>query len=197
MPTDQQFYFLHQAYNFFLDIFEETQTDTFWEKDSYYRFNRLKDAIGIYSEIIEYEPIGWFLSSLKRLRPPMEAEMSKDFMLFIRNLLIHFPLYKSWDDVKFSKTLINWSKPGRTIDNFLSTFTGKEEFKCRIWDHHQKTMTYISIKFPKIYSENQIYLKDIVSEKDAVKFSMSIMMGVLTSQVESITSSSIVDDKTS
>jgi len=189
-PTDPEFYFLNSAYNFFLDILEETRTAAFWEKDPYYRFNRVKDAFLVYSEILEYEPIGWFLEALKKLRPPMEAEMSKDFLLFIRNLLIHFPLYKSWDEVKFSKSLVNWSKPGKSIDQFLSSFSGKEEFKCRIWNPEDKSMTYISIKFPKVYDDNEISLKDIVSEADGVGFSMALMMRVLASQVDSITSSS-------
>jgi hypothetical protein len=118
-PTQQEIAFLTKAYNFFYDIQDEAADDSFWAKDSYYRFSRVRDAFMLYSEILEYEPIGWFLETLKKHRPPMEAELSKEFFQFVRNLLIHFPFFKSWDEVVFSKRLINWSKPGRTIDKFL------------------------------------------------------------------------------
>jgi len=188
-PNDSEFYFLHYAYNYFLDILEETKTEEFWQRDSYYRFNRIKDAFLVYSEILEYEPIGWFLQALKKLRPPMEAEMSKDFILFLRNLLIHFPFFRAWDEVKFNKELINWSKPGRSIDRFLTSFAGNNPFKCRIWNPVDKTMTYITIDFPNTYDETDVYLKDIVSEKEGIQFAMTAMYRVLASQVDSITSS--------
>lgn len=188
-PSDSEFRFLNLAYNYFLDILEETKTEEFWKEDPYYRFNRIKDAFLVYSEILEYEPIGWFLQALKKFRPPMEAEMSKDFILFLRNLVIHFPFFRAWDEVKFNKELINWSKPGRTIDRFLSSFEGKGQFKCRIWNPEDKTMTYITINFPEIYDGTDIYLKDIVPEKEGVKFAIAVMYRVLASQVDGITNS--------
>lgn len=188
-PNDSEFYFLNYAYIYFLDILEETKTQEFWQKDSYYRFNRIKDAFLVYSEILEYEPIGWFLQALKKMRPPMEAEMSKDFILFLRNLLIHFPFFRAWDEVRFNKELINWSKPGRSIDQFLSSFVGKESFKCRIWNPEDKTMTYITINFPVTYDGTDVYLKDMVSEREGIQFAMTVMYRVLASQVDSITSS--------
>ena len=144
----------------------------------------------VYSEVLEYEPMNWFLEALKKFRPPMEVEMSKDFILFIRNLLIHFPYFKSWNEVRVSKDLVNWSKPARSIDKFLSRVAGKDEFKCRIWDAQKKTMTYCAVKFPKAYENDgtEIYLKDMLSEKEGITFCMSIMFRVLASQVESITS---------
>jgi len=188
-PNDSEFYFLNYAYNYFLDILEETKSEEFWRKDTYYRFNRIKDAFLVYSEILEYEPIGWFLQALKKFRPAMEAEMSKDFILFLRNLLIHFPFFRAWDEVKFNKELINWSKPGKSIDKFLASFTGKDPFKCRIWNPEDKTMTYVTINFPKTYDGTDLYLKDVVSEREGIQFAMAVMYRVLASQVDSITSS--------
>jgi hypothetical protein len=186
-PNDSEFYFLNYSYNFFLDILEETRGESFWQKDPYYRLNRTRDAFLIYSEILEYEPVGWFLEALKTNRPPMEAEMSKEFLLFVRNLLIHFPFFKSWDEVKFTKDLINWSKPGKSIDKFLSRFTGHEEFKCRVWNPEKKVMTYISVNFPSVYTkDSEIYLKNLLPEKEGIIFFMSLMWNVLSSQVDSI-----------
>jgi len=47
-------------------------------------------------------------------------------------------------------------------------------------------MTYMSIKFPEIYEDNKIYLQDIISEKDGVKFSFIMMRQILNTQVETI-----------
>jgi hypothetical protein len=184
-PTEQEKRFLNQAYSFFYDIHEEVTAEAFWQKDPYHRFSRVRDAFLVYSEILEYEPIGSFLEALKKSRPPMEAELSKELFLFVRNLLIHFPFFKSWDEVKVTKGLINWSKPGRTIDQFLSRFAGHDTVKYRMWDSKNKQFEYVSISFPAIYEERtEINLKDIMPEREGMIFSLSLMRIVLDSQVE-------------
>jgi len=47
-------------------------------------------------------------------------------------------------------------------------------------------MTYISIRFPGEYDKNRIFLRDIISEKEGVKFSLIMMRQILNTQVESI-----------
>jgi len=184
-PSEQELVFLTQAYNFFYDICEEMRSESFWQKDPYYRFSRVRDAFLVYSEVLEYEPVGYFLEALKKARPPMEAELSKEFFLFIRNLLIHFPFFKSWDEVLFNKGLINWSKPGRTIDKFLAKFAGHDFVKYRIWDAENKKFEYVTISFPKVYGEGtEIMLKTFMPEREGMIFSMSLMRIVLDSQVE-------------
>ena len=44
----------------------------------------------------------------------------------------------------------------------------------------------MSINFPEKYEQNKIYLKDIVAEKDGVKFSLIMMRQILNTQVESV-----------
>lgn len=185
-PNPQEVLFLNKSFNFFLDIYDEIKQDEFWTKEPYYRFAKTKDAFLVYSELLEYEPIQWFITALKTLRPPLESELSNEFCLFIRNILIHFPFFTSWDEVIFSKKLINWSKPGRTIDKFLTKFSGTDAIKYRVWNADNKQMTYISINFP-VYDESaEISLKDIIAERDGLIFTFSLMHRVLLSQVESI-----------
>lgn len=46
-------------------------------------------------------------------------------------------------------------------------------------------MTYMSINFPTEYSMNKkIFLKDISTEKDGIKFSLVFMYNVLETQVD-------------
>ena len=48
----------------------------------------------------------------------------------------------------------------------------------------RKKMTYFSINFPEVYNQNDIYLKDIISENAGMKFCMALMREVLDTQVE-------------
>jgi len=186
-PTPKELEFLNRSFNYFLDIHDEIKDDSFWDKDSYYRLSKIRDALLIYSEILDYEPIEWFLEALKKLRPPMEVELSKEYILFIRNIFVHFPFFKSWNEVRFTKGMINWSKPGKSIDKFLSRFVGHKEVKYRMWNPKNKRMTYVSINFPGVYIEDtEIQLKDFMPEKEGILFIMSLMHQVLMSQVESI-----------
>ena len=49
----------------------------------------------------------------------------------------------------------------------------------------KKRMTYLSINFPKEYTEDmKIYLKDMLSEKEGLKFYFALMKQILDTQVE-------------
>ena len=173
------------AYNRFYDLFDEIMSDNFWEKEDYYRFSRIKDIFSIYAEILNYPPIGWIIEYLKKTRPPMEAEIGSEFFAFIRNVMVHFPFFQTWCDVWINKTIVNWYKEGQSIDKFLTKYQGQEPVKYRFWEADKKKMSYITINFPTAYREgNKVFLKDILSEKDGVKFSLVLMRGILDTQIE-------------
>ena len=185
-PTKAEKLFLSQAYNRFYDLFEEVMDDGFWEKDPWYRFSKVSHAFAVYAEILAYEPFKYVLEAIKKQRPRMESEIGGPLFKFVRNVLAHFPLFENWDEVWISKELVNWQKEGLTVDRFLKKFSGHEEVKYRFWEPEKKKMTYMSIHFPKEYGKNKIYLKDIISEKEGVKFSFIMMRQILNTQVESI-----------
>jgi len=186
-PNQAELQFLTLAYNRFYDIFTEVMDDSFWVKDPWYRFSKVKDGFGVYSELLNYEPLGWVLENLKISRPPMEAEIAKELFKFIRNVIIHFPFFDSWDDIWVNQSLINWHKGSQFIDRFIRKYEGKEPVKYRFWEEQKKKMTYLSIRFLEHYEDDsRIYLKNILSEKEGVKFSFILMKQVLNTQVESI-----------
>lgn len=185
-PTKSEELFLNLGYNRFYALFDEVMGDDFWNKESWYRFSKISQVFAVYAELLTYEPLKYALEEIKKNRPPMEAEIGSILFKFIRNILAHFPVFESWNDVWISKELVNWQKEGQTIDKFLKMYTGSQEVKYRIWEENKKKMTYISIQFPEIYNENKIYLKDIISEKDGVKFSIVMMRKILNTQVEKI-----------
>ena len=183
-PNNPEIEFLTLAYNAFYDIYEEVFIDNFWDKDSYYRFSKAKDAFSIYAELLNYEPIKFVIEEIKKRRPPMEGEIGSELFKFIRNIFSHFPFFNCWDEVWISKLMINWYKEGLSIDRFLTRYAGKNEVKYRFWEAQKKKMTYLSIAFPKEYNENtKIYLKDILTEVEGIKFSLILMKQVLDTQV--------------
>jgi hypothetical protein len=186
-PNKVELQFLNLAYNRFYDIFDEIMNDSFWDKEAWYRFTKVKDGFGVYSELMNYEPLRWVLDNMKTARPPMEARIAKELFKFIRNIIFHFPFFDCWDDVWVNRALINWYREEQMIRKFIKNYVGKEPVKYRFWEAKKKKMTYLSINFPTQYKDDdKIYLKDILSEKDGVKFSFILMRSVLDTQVESI-----------
>lgn len=186
-PNKAEIQFLTLAYNRFYDIFEEVMDDSFWEKDPWHRFSKVKDGFGVYSELLNYEPIEWVLENMKSSRPPIEAEIARDVFKFIRNVIVHFPFFDSWDDVWVNQSLVNWHKDGQSIDRFLTKYKGGETVKYRFWEADKKIMTYLSISFPDRYEDDtKFYLKNLLSEREGVKFSFILMRQVLDTQVLSV-----------
>lgn len=176
-------------YNRFYDLFEEIVNDDFLNKEASIRFYKLREAFLIYKELLSYKPIKIYLEWMKKGgRPHFEGIIADDLFSFIRNLLLHFPIFDTWDEVYITKTLATWSKVGQ-IDKFLNKciklkIDGKGTVKYRIWEEKKKTMTFFDVNFPEKYSDNNIYLKDIITEEVGTKFCMALMREILDIQVE-------------
>lgn len=184
-PTPSEKAFLESGYNRFLDLFKEVESEAFWKRDPIYRLHQIRDIFAIYSELICYKPLKEVLEKRKTVRP-VENDLGEQLFKFIRNLLAHFPLFDSWDAVWINKELANWEKEGQTMDRFLTNFEGKTEIKYRFLDSRTKEMIYLSINFPVGYKANQkIFLKDILQERDGVRFSIRLMLKILLENVES------------
>lgn len=186
-PNQAEKAFLSISYNRLYDIFDEILNDLFWDKDAFYRFSRTKDIFFVYSELLNYEPIRWILEHLKTARPPMEAEIGGELFRFIRNVISHFPFFDRWEDVWITREIVNWNKEGQTIHKFLTKYEGHKEVKYRFWEPEKKKMTYLSINFPIDYSTGKkVFLKDMLLEKEGIKFSAILMRRILDTQVEEI-----------
>src|SRR5271157_2426947 len=107
-PNEAEKKYLSLAYDAFYGIFEEVIADAFWEQDKYYKFCRVKDAFSIYAELLNYPPLQGVIEYLKSHRPPMEAEIGSELFKFIRNVVAHFPFFRSWEEVWIDKDLVNW-----------------------------------------------------------------------------------------
>lgn len=184
-PNEAEQAFLNLAYSRFYLLFDEVMDDTFWEKDDWHRFSRVANGFAIYAELLNYPPIRWAIEHLRRMRPPAEAEMASDLFRFVRNVVSHFPFFERWDDVRITKALVNWDSEGRSIDRFLTEYAGQDQVRFRIWEPNYKRMTYVNVTYPEAYNDDsEIYLRDILTEREGVKFSFVLMKQIADTQVE-------------
>lgn len=178
--------FLVIAYDRLKTIHKEIcfKKSEFWQKESYYRFSRIKEAFALFAEISSHRSVKTFVNVLdiyheKFLFPFLTNEVFR----FIRNVISHFPLYDSWDEVWISKSLINWNKSGQSIDRFLKMNVGKEPIGYAYKDGTEDKNTFptlVDFNFPKTYDDNtKIYLKDMIPEKDGIIFSIIIMVQII------------------
>lgn len=189
-PNKKEQIVLNLFYSRFYDLYEEVSIEDFFKESSGIRFYKIREIFSVYKELLSYEPIKYYLKYMKSGgKPPLEGIIAEDLFSFIRNVLLHFPVFNSWNDVYITKNLATWNKKG-TIHKFLLKCTKikidqKGIVKYRIWEYSKKKMTYIKISFPEQYGDGKcIYLKDIISEKDGVKFCISLMKQILDIQTE-------------
>ncbi|WP_313120353.1 hypothetical protein [Proteiniclasticum ruminis] len=188
-PNEKERSILFLFYNRFYDLYEEVVNDDFINNDAKIRFYKLREAFSIYKELLSYEPIKEHIEWMKKGgRPHFEGIIADDLFSFIRNILLHFPIFDTWDEVYINKNLATWSKVGQ-IDKFLTNcikrkIDGRGTVKYRIWEEKKKKMTYFTINFPDNYTETNIYLKDILTEEVGMKFCMALMREILDTQVE-------------
>lgn len=189
LPTKKELEVLTLFYNRFYDLYEEITNDNFSNVDAQLRFFKLREAFSIYKELLSYEPIKNYIEWMKKGgRPPLEGVIADGLFSFIRNLLLHFPAFATWNEVYINKNMATWSKAGQ-IDKFLQKCTqikidGKGVLQYRIWETKRGKMTYFSVNFPEKYDESNIYLKDIISEDVGMKFCMALMREILDTQVK-------------
>ncbi|MBQ6109909.1 MAG: hypothetical protein IJL05_00835 [Alphaproteobacteria bacterium] len=182
-PNQTELQILNLGYKRFFTIFDEFLNDSFWELSPEQRLMKLKICFETYTELSKYEPIKLYIQFLKNSRPPEEALLAEKYFSFIRNVLSHFPFFVSWNDVYITNDLVCWDKPkNSSVQKFLETYKNKESIKFRVWNEKKRTMTYMDIKFPDD-TQKQIYLKDLISEKEGMLLCMMLMKKVLDSQL--------------
>lgn len=190
-PNEKEKFALTLFYNRFYDLYEELSQENFFNEKPEYRFYKIREIFSVYKELLGYEPIKHYIKYVKSGgRPPLEGLIVDDLFSFVRNVLLHFPIFDNWSDVYINKDLATWSKSG-TIHEFLLKSSkikidGSGVINYRIWEKSKKMMTYIKIHLPEEYVESSlIYLKDIISEKDGIKLCISFMKEVLDTQIDS------------
>lgn len=69
------------------------------------------------------------------------------------------------------------------LNKFLNKYQGHEDVKYRFMEANSRKWRYPTIKFPPVYNEDRIFLKDIVNEKDGILLCVVLMFNVVSSQI--------------
>lgn len=181
--TKKEARFLNLGYNRFLSLSNRMLDKSFWDEGPEKRLMFVKEIILVYSELSKYQPIREHLESYNK---PNYELVGKDFMGFLRNLLIHFPLFKAWEDIAFDRDLILSVEGSKGVDRFLNK-KHPADVKYRMWNKEEETMTYIEVNLNTPYNKGgKVRLSDIIPEKEGVLFLCLYMHTVLMSQVKRI-----------
>ena len=181
-PNNKEYQFLNLAYGKFFELTDKISNENFWKNSPEIRLLYIKDLISIYTELLNYEPIQYFIEELKEKRPSLEAEISSDLLKFIRNIFVHFPVFKSWNEIYINLDLCTWNKSTGYITKFIDKYEKKDFLKYRTWQPKEKKMVYIDINFPTLLNK-KIYLKDLIEEHNGTIFLIAVMSNVLKSQL--------------
>jgi len=188
-PNEEEQFTLSLFCNRFYNLYEELSKEEFFNEKPEYRFYRIREIFSVYKELLGYEPIQHYIQYVKNGgRPPLEGLIVDDLFSFVRNLLLHFPIFDDWNSVYINEDLATWNKSG-TIHKFLSKSSkikidDKGIIKYRIWEKDKKLMTYIQIHLPEEYeNKSKIFLKNIISEKEGLKLCISFMKQILDNQI--------------
>lgn len=185
--SSKEYEFLDLATNKFLDLYAEINCCTFMDLSAETRLYKIRDIFSVYAEMMLYPPIKDHIEFLEKTRPPMESVIASDVVKFIRNILAHFPFFTTWDEIYFSKQLINWHSEGQSIDRFLNKYQGHGDVVYRFRERESGKWRYPTIRFPKKYNDDKFFLKDMINEKDGILLCVLLMFGVVSSQIINIT----------
>jgi len=165
--------FLRIGYQRFFDLYTEIETKAFWRKSAQYRFHCIRDIFAIYNELICCQELNQMPVKQKKIHPAVSDKLFR----FVRHLLAHFPFFTTWDSVWINKELATWSQRGQ-IDKYLEEVDGQHPVTLQFRDPMRpKQNINVAINFPADYALNKsVYLKDILSEHEGVRFSIGRML---------------------
>ena len=135
------------------------------------KFQLVKSIAGITSELLDSDEINEKMMEIAKSSEVNGDNIEDKFNTFkmIRNVLNHFPIFNSWEEIYISRELVNWNNP--KYSQILDYFDEENEMSYRIylnenneWIEKKK----IDIKVPTLEQYNKIYLKDIISLDDVI-----------------------------
>ena len=113
---------LKLLYDKFIHLYEEIKSKEFLKLGANIRFMQLSKMFAIYNESRLYPPIRYILDGLDKIRPKSEKFIVLNLFSFIRNVLAHYPVFDSWNEVYITKNLATWSDKikNKSILRFLT-----------------------------------------------------------------------------
>lgn len=139
--------------------------------DSEENFDNLKKIALYTSEFIEDDVIKEeYKKQLKNSEKDANLiDVKLETFKMIRNVLVHFPYYKKWEDVFITPEMLIWNKSWSTIKNYFEENKGKNinyNVYIRDGDGEWQYRHTVNATVPEMVSNTKLYLKDFLSIED-------------------------------
>lgn len=180
--TEAQKAFFKNCLGRFTRLLPEIDGEKFWRREAHERFGRIKDVFSLYAEIFKVPVVKAVDAEYARGKKPPQQIACRKLLLVLRHLFAHFPHFECWNDIYFCREMVTWDTAGANgaIEKFFRDPPFESVTKFRIWHGELKKFTYFSVSIPTDYTSNRtIFLKEIMSEKEGVQFSIHMMADVI------------------
>lgn len=135
------------------------------------KFSIIKELSSITSELLKHKSTCDKMKEVAKSSEFNGKNVDEKFETFImiRNVINHFPIFESWDDVFITKEMIEWNNPKYSqIKDFFKE-EKKYSYKIFLMDNGIWTPKKdIEINIPKLIDGDRIYLSDFLSLDDAL-----------------------------
>jgi len=159
--------FLELAFQRFQHLKDRLQQ----EKSAAIRLLLLKEIFSIFDEMNAIQDVR------ANFQDPAFFDPIFELITFVRNVLLHFPLFDNWNLIYISAEIgseLMPQKKGGQIAKYLDNNFGKADLDFNVEFSDQKFSTAIKLSAIK-QSPDLTYLKDIVSEDDVITLIIEII----------------------
>lgn len=172
-PNESEKTYLWAAYNCFYNDYQKiiSSTSPLSPPDN---VNTLSRMLRTYSECLKYKPLLIHVQ-LAKASESSNAALQWNYFELVRILFVHFDMYDSWDETKFSRALITWSDEWSETNKFLSSNRPHADSDLLLESEPNPFNTYAS--------GGDIYLNELITEQYGVDLCLSLMSDVLESQL--------------
>lgn len=171
--------FMELAFERFLYVKDNLRRDT---TISPIRLLCLKEIFSIFDEINRIEDVRLSFSDPKALDPLFEL------VTFVRNVLLHFPLFDKWEQIFISSEIASEmmsNRKGGQIAKYLDNNLNKIDIPFSADYAGGEIEAQINLSAIKI-SPQLTYLKDIISEQDVISILIDILEHLFTGKADII-----------
>lgn len=172
---EQKSDFLVKAFERFLTLQEKIKDDAVPPS---IKLLYLKEIFAIFSEIEQFSDVR------ATFQPTAIIEPVFAFVTFLRNVLLHFPIYDTWNEIQISADFANDLSPGHkasSISKYLNANAGEDDLDITLTTEFGDLPA--KIRFSAIKGAGDlIFLKDIITEDEVVNVLLGILLFVYTAK---------------
>lgn len=134
--------------------------------DEKQRLNYIKNLSSLIDELLSNSEVKNRFENLIKNMDNYKAKI--DTFGMIRNVVIHFPFFESWNEIYINENLLTWNRSYSSVKQYFVNYENKEmEYRVykKYYGEWKETHT---VKFIVPSIENDVFLNEIISEEDVI-----------------------------